>query len=305
MDFDDVFRIGVNVNTGERVAVRRNGVKKEDFETAILCYQLENVVVYSAFSKSLRKDDVVYYGGMKSSFDSAIAALAKNGFSDSDLHKYTNLPARTVVAHNGEQFMSIAIVEKLPHMNRVEREAFGIRHPGPSLRMTSVTLDEAGQETVSTPVLYRFARRGWTPKGLSMSVPRYTGKGITLTKELAYPKIAALSELSAKLEWSVIFRMPDSPGIRITSDPIGIRELMRIRDVPNGMSRRQALRHWVKGHYRKSRVDKNVDSEVRQHLRGATKCDWFGLNVEIVPSMTDEELNAAHKPKRRRERAHA
>jgi len=75
---------------------------------------------------------------------------------------------------------------------------------------------------------------------------------------------------------------PDTPLLSLRTDPEGAREIFRLREVPDGKSRRVAIRNWVSEHYRQRRGG-SAPSLVEQHLRGRIQFDWFGLRCEIVP----------------------
>lgn len=93
--------------------------------------------------------------------------------------------------------------------------------------------------------------------------------------------------------WHVVLGYDDAPGIRFASSPAGAIECFRLRDIPNGKSRRAALLHWVNAHWRRSLSAADEQSavvEVRKHLRGQRSFSWNGLRCEIVPSPADEIL---------------
>lgn len=103
-------------------------------------------------------------------------------------------------------------------------------------------------------------------------------------------------------EWKVCLGYPSLPTIGLTTDPAGVREVFKLRDLPNGASRRTALRHWVESHYRKSKPEnEDYDTEaikVIAHLRGETKFTWNGLQCEIKPSEYD--IRRAEKLRKKR-----
>jgi hypothetical protein len=108
-------------------------------------------------------------------------------------------------------------------------------------------------------------------------------------------------------EWRVCLGYRGLPTIGLITDPEGARDVFRLRDLPNGASRRAALRHWVEGHYRRKVVpDQDYDAEaikVIAHLRGATEFVWNGLQCSIRPSHYD--LRRAEKERARGEAAKA
>lgn len=90
--------------------------------------------------------------------------------------------------------------------------------------------------------------------------------------------------------WRVYLRLDDGPiGVTISTDATGVKELFRLRDKPIGRKRRLPLLHWVKGHYRRSRKDPEVEVWVRKHVRGRMEFSWFGLQGVITPSQDDLE----------------
>lgn len=60
-----------------------------------------------------------------------------------------------------------------------------------------------------------------------------------------------------------------------------LKELFKLRDIPDGYKRRAALRHWVAKHMRHkpSKPDELVD--VKRHLRGKEHFNWFGISGTI------------------------
>lgn len=86
-----------------------------------------------------------------------------------------------------------------------------------------------------------------------------------------------------KLDWVVDLSFGHSAGIRVPTDPTGIRELFRTRDSSTRTGRRSALVHWVGEHYRQSRVDSDALIYVREHLRGVRRFQWNGMNCLITP----------------------
>lgn len=87
--------------------------------------------------------------------------------------------------------------------------------------------------------------------------------------------------------WSVKIGYAGGPMLRLPTDPVGAREVFRLRDIPEGRQRRTAIRHWVSEHWRKRRHDPAEEVKVREHLRAATTFTWSGLRCEIRPSDDD------------------
>lgn len=92
-------------------------------------------------------------------------------------------------------------------------------------------------------------------------------------------------------DWHVVLSAK-SAGLSLATDPIGAREAFALRDIPEGRSRRVALRNWVRSHWRKRRpVDANEMARVREHLRGATAFSWYGLSCSVHVSKFDLDRN--------------
>lgn len=95
-------------------------------------------------------------------------------------------------------------------------------------------------------------------------------------------------EIRREYLWSVLVGEDAEIRARFSTDPTGIREVFRLRDIPPGKSRRTALRHWVSSHWRQSRPPSAIDRAfVRQYLRGAVDFSWSGLQCTIEPSRDD------------------
>lgn len=92
-----------------------------------------------------------------------------------------------------------------------------------------------------------------------------------------------------RYDWRVNIAIDSGPSVAFVTDPIGAREVFRLRDIPNGGERRAALLHWVSEHWRKRRKDPDEERKVRAHLRGATEFQWNGLRCCIRPSEFDAE----------------
>ncbi len=121
-------------------------------------------------------------------------------------------------------------------------------------------------------------------------------------------RIAQSVAFTKRWWWLATLRLDDGPALSLPTDPVGVQELFRLRDLPAGGTRRAALLHWVAEHWRKRRNDPHTEGRVRAHLRGATDFTWNGLSVKIAPSKADadknEELKAlAAKTKPRTARA--
>jgi len=88
--------------------------------------------------------------------------------------------------------------------------------------------------------------------------------------------------------WLVKTRFDEvCPSLTLLTDPTGVKEFWRLRDVPPGRSRRSALLHWVEQHWRQTRKDPDVEAFVRKHLRGETVVKHGKLEAVISPSVRD------------------
>lgn len=113
-------------------------------------------------------------------------------------------------------------------------------------------------------------------------------RSFTLTEsDRNQPAMATALALRQRYEWAVSLGLDSSPSIRFATDPTGIKEVFRIRDLPEGKDRREALMTWVTDHWRQDRNDDDIEVYVRKHLRGTTRFHWRGMNCELLPSQFD------------------
>ena len=103
------------------------------------------------------------------------------------------------------------------------------------------------------------------------------------------PNLATAIALRQRYEWAVSLGLEGSPSVRFATDPTGIKDVFRIRDLPEGRDRRAALMTWVTDHWRQNRNDPEMELYVRKHLRGAVAFGWRGMECEILPSQFDVE----------------
>jgi hypothetical protein len=88
--------------------------------------------------------------------------------------------------------------------------------------------------------------------------------------------------------WLVRTRFDDiCPSLTLLTDPTGVKEFWKLRDVPDGHKRRSALLHWVHQHWRQTRKDPDVEAFVRKHMRGETAVKQGKFEAEITPSKRD------------------
>lgn len=100
-------------------------------------------------------------------------------------------------------------------------------------------------------------------------------------------------------EWSVSFGWAQGniPSIALACDPVGAKTAFRLRDVPTGKSRREALRHWVSEHWRRGKQPEDPATHIWPYLRGAETFTFNGLKCVIRPSQFDMK-KAAEMQKR-------
>ena len=100
--------------------------------------------------------------------------------------------------------------------------------------------------------------------------------------------------LRQRYEWAIILGHENTPSVRFATDPTGLKELLRLREIRQGAFRRDAVLNWVVDHWRQNRADKDCETYVRRHMRGGDRFEWEGFQVEIVPAEFDVELAQRH-----------
>lgn len=104
--------------------------------------------------------------------------------------------------------------------------------------------------------------------------------------------IATTLQFYRRYNWRVVLGHPGCASVSLVTTPKGAAEMFKLRDVPEGKTRRAALRNWITDHWRASRLSEvDQDIYIRKHLRGATDFSWKGLNVKLMPSQYDVEQN--------------
>lgn len=134
-------------------------------------------------------------------------------------------------------------------------------------------------ETVSTkrpPGFVPSKYRAWYPK----SVDRYEG-GSSAADRLTMPDAISIAWQAIQCAWSVSFSVDGGVGVRTVACAESLRGLFAMRDKPDGMKRRAALRHWVRTHMRHMPDGRAFD--IATHLRGAETFDWFGFRCRVFP----------------------
>lgn len=96
-------------------------------------------------------------------------------------------------------------------------------------------------------------------------------------------------QFSARYDWSVLIGLNNYPRIRFATDPEGVRDVFKFRDMLDGEHRRAALCHWVESHYRRTGRGRPDVRIIEAYLRGKTDFVWNGLRCSIEPSPYDLE----------------
>jgi hypothetical protein len=102
--------------------------------------------------------------------------------------------------------------------------------------------------------------------------------------------------------WRVVFKGPSGISVSISTDTAGAMAAFKNRQPNATTGRRDALRHWVRQHYRTKAADEGEEPQrviVREHLRGRTPFRWFGLDCELVVSPFDMRRNERFKAERK------
>lgn len=86
------------------------------------------------------------------------------------------------------------------------------------------------------------------------------------------------------------------PSLTLLTDPTGVKEFWKLRDIPEGKKRRAALLHWVDEHWRQTRNDPDVEAYVRKHLRGSESITQGNFKASVFASETDRlDIEVARK----------
>lgn len=155
------------------------------------------------------------------------------------------------------------------------RGYFQVRHNG-----RSTSTDLSGGRTMSgiDLVEHRSHRSHEILHNTTNSARR--AKGIRLVGSI---------QLSYHYEWMVRLGYEGCASVSIPTDPTGIFELFKLRDLEPGKIRRSPLVHWVKEHLRQRRDDPSKTAKVREHIRGQTDFNWSGFCVRVTPPKFDLE----------------
>lgn len=104
--------------------------------------------------------------------------------------------------------------------------------------------------------------------------------------------------LRHRYEWSISIGEPDGPSFRFETNAAGVKQLLDERDKGDS-GRREALRGWVRDHWRQHKNDPNIEIYVRKHLRGGEIFRWRGYECTWKPADFDVEQNEALRQERK------
>lgn len=171
--------------------------------------------------------------------------------------------------------------------------------------MYSCWVDVATGTHTSNRMLVNLAGKEWVPVGGKNEYFHFAqsktcdgnivnfgitdGEGITSTCNM----LLGLA-FTRDLVWRVVFKGPSGISVSLSTDTAGAMAAFRNRQPNEITGRRDALRHWVRQHYRAKHVDEGDEPEkviVRQHLRGRTPFRWCGIDCELVVSPFDMRRN--------------
>lgn len=175
---------------------------------------------------------------------------------------------------------------RLRSISTAEARRLGATRFSPRMVMDEVVMARPDGKAVSAKVPASLMGGRWQNAALGAINAREVSEVIPATLGFA---------LALRYEWTVWIGLGDGPRIRFMSDPLGAREVFRLRDLPPGRERRAALRHWVSAHTRDKRDDREAKAWVRRHMRGATDFDWNGMRCRIQPADFDVEQVAERR----------
>ena len=168
----------------------------------------------------------------------------------------------------------------------------------PVLEIRKVNIDINGQGVPSSPA-YMAKPTMLGGRWVQLVGGEPAGKNGESLAALGF-NIAVGMTMTMKTTWTVNLQFaPEAPGLCFITDPTGVREFFRFRDVPEGKARRSALVGWVTDHWRASRKDPNDEIYVREHLRGTRDFSWRSLsgsiNIPEVDVKRNEEIEVRRK----------
>jgi hypothetical protein len=214
---------------------------------------------------------------------------------------YTLIGCRPLSYHARQRlfFAGGGLLRSPAGMGSLDRDARRLMTPlTPILQVRKVEVDDGGRGVAIAPAY--MARPAAMRDRWMQLVP---GEMFDGDMPLAYLGFSIAVGMTATMAttWAVSLKFdPESPGLRFVTDPTGIREFFRFRDVPEGRARRAALANWVADHWRALRNSPEDEVYVRTHLRGARGFSWRGLEGSIHVPDSDTKLAEEAAARRRR-----
>jgi len=186
------------------------------------------------------------------------------------------------------------------------RKARGFRIYSPHVAsLYSCWIDIDKGEYTSKKILVNKAGEEWVPLGSESEYSHFAksqtlsghfwtfgiddGQGISSTCNV----LLSLA-FTRDLTWRVVFRGPSGLSFSLSTDTAGAMAAFKNRQPNDTTGRRDALKHWVRQHYRNRPASEGDEAQrviVRQHLRGRTPFRWFGIDCELVVSPFDMRRN--------------
>lgn len=260
----------------------------------------DTIVRLAASDDPLPKGTRAFLAGYVPSILAAKQEMKAAGMNVDQINMGAMTPKKCDLIFRGEgNAVHVTTVERLGYFAK-RRLTVGQIHERRTLaEVTTKQFSESGSVAVIERLRFWLNGNEWFPTDekfirvdrTSKKIDQITGRWERWERctSTATPscEMAAFAEWSRRTCWTIELGMADAPAVVVNTDPTGVRELLRMRDVPENRTRREALKHWVSAHARKNRKDADAEHHVRRHLRGSTECDWFGLRCKIVPSPID------------------
>jgi hypothetical protein len=234
---------------------------------------------------SKHADSVLYFPDVRPvdvpGFDvsSVLTTVGDNGNRHIELYRLRHEPLRKA---RGQKIYSPHIASLYSCWVDVETGTF---------TSNKMLVNSAGQEWVPVGAkgnYFHFAQSK-TCDGNIVNFGVTDGEGISSTCNM----LLGLA-FTRDLVWRVVFKGPSGISVSMSTDTAGAMAAFRNRQPNELTGRRDAMRHWVRQHYRDKHVDEGDEPEkviVRQHLRGRTPFRWCGIDCELVVSPFDMRRN--------------